>query len=159
VPRRRVEGDADLAVRVWDAAELRVGSGYHTVNNAMRKGSWSMQTHIFLAAIQNALKKLPAYNETLHRGISVDKQQQAEYFAGNVVPWKAFSSCGKSSHFSGNVQFTITPKGGFRDLGKMNPGECGGEVLGLARTTMKVTKVEGSPGGSMKVWVEEMGGF
>lgn len=32
-------------------------------------------------------------------------------------------------------------------------------MLGLARTTMKVTKVEGKPGQNMKVWVEEMGGF
>ena len=129
----------------------------HTVNNALRKGSWSMQAHMFLAAIQNALKKLPAYNQTIYRGISIEKEQQAQYVTGNVVEWKGFSSCGKSSHFGGNTIFTITPKGGFRDLGKMNPGEAGGEVLGSPGTLMKVTKVEGHPGGSMKVWVEELG--
>jgi hypothetical protein len=152
-----------LPITPFEAAMIQsyVGSGYIRANEELRKGNWSMQTHTFARAIQTALNKLPIYTDVLKRGFNLVNSKDQEIYTevGSVVNWPAFSSCGKSSSFSGNMQCTITPLPSntrARDLGPMNPTEKGGEVLYMANSTFKVTKVQGKPGGSMHVWLDEV---
>ena len=102
--------------------------------------------------------------QPVQRGFNLTATQQEAYQTGNVVMWDAFSSCGKTSHFGGkNMVAYVTPlpagKTRFHDLGSINPHEAGGEVLAMAHTPIRVDKVEGTPGGKMKVWVTEMEKF
>ena len=137
-----------------------VGSAYININEQLRKGFWDIRTHVFANAVNAALAKLPAYNKALKRGIGLTTNEQGQYKEGQIVLWNAFSSCGKSGSFNKNTICHITPlqtdKTRFRDLGKLNPHEAGGEVLGMARSALKVTKSEGSPGGKMNVWLQEV---
>jgi len=159
------KGKHGLPITPFESAMIQsyVGSAYGHANRQLREGVWDMKTHVFAAAIQKALTKLPAYNEVLKRGFTAKTTEQSQYEVGKIVHWNAFSSCGKSSSFGGNMQCTITPLAGdktrARDLGPMNPSEAGGEVLYMAKSSFKVSKVQGSPGGSMHVWLDEVESF
>lgn len=133
-----------------------VGAGSVNLNEQLRTAkSWDTNTVLVAAAVQTGIKALPVYTKEIYRGIKLSAEDQARYVPGHSVMWKAFSSCGKTSSFSGNTQFVITPKVHFHDLGALNPGEHGGEVLGEAKISVHVVKVEGKPGGNMKIWVED----
>jgi hypothetical protein len=156
------KGKHGLPVTPFEAAMIQsyVGPHAYDANAKLRSGYWDMRTHVFANAIQKGLSKLPAYHATVKRGFTTSTEDQGNYVPGKIVFWHAFSSCGKQNSFGGNMQCIITPLPGSetraKDLGPFNPTETGGEVLYMAHSAFKVTKVEGKPGGTMHVWLEEV---
>jgi hypothetical protein len=107
--------------------------------------------------VNSALQKMPKYEGELYRGTGLTDVQQAVYKEGNIVEERSLTSTSKTKGWSGNTQYTITAIGQRgSDITNLSyhPGE--GEVLFSARTFFRVDKVEGKPGGNMRVWMTEM---
>jgi ADP-ribose pyrophosphatase YjhB (NUDIX family) len=131
--------------------------GYSATNSALRSGSWTTAQHVYVKMVNKALQAMPTYAGTVQRGTSLDSGDQALYKVGHVVEERAFTSTSISKPWGGNTKFTI------KAIGKRGahvkklshyPGED--EVIFSARTFFKVTKVEGTPGSKMHVYMEEM---
>lgn len=150
-------GAGQHGVTAFEMAMLKAytGSSYGAVNKALRDGSWSLKQHMYVNAVNKALKKLPSYAGVTKRGTQLDTSIQALYVEGNVVEERAFTSTSKNQGWSGNTNYVIQGKSG-RDVQSFSnhPGEA--EVLYPARTFFRVEKVEGKPGGQMTVHLKEV---
>lgn len=131
--------------------------GYGAVNSALRSGTWTEAQHEYVRQVNKALRAMPSYTGTVKRGTKLSAGDQAKYVVGNVVEERAFTSTSVTKPWGGNTQYTIKAIGKHgADIKKLSnhPGE--NEVLFSARTFFRVTKVEGQPGGTMHVHMEEM---
>lgn len=133
------------------------GSAYGSVNAALRKGSWSVKQHVYVNTVNKALKKMPSYTGETKRHASLDTSVQALYQVGHVVEERAFTSTSKNKdwNWGGNTHYIVKGKSG-RDVSSISLHSGEGEVLYPARTFFKVTKVEGKPGQTMTVHMEEV---
>ena len=107
--------------------------------------------------MNKALQSMPKYQGVAKRGTSLPSDEQAKYKVGHVVQEHGFTSSSPTKPWSGNTQYTITAigkRGAHIKKLSSHPGED--EVVFSARTYFKVTKVDGVPGGSMHVHMEEL---
>jgi phage-related protein (TIGR01555 family) len=148
---------AEHGVTAFEMAMLKAytGSAYGPVNKALRKGSWTLQQHLYTNTVNRALKKLPSYTETTKRGTELDVAHQSLYVEGHVVEERAFTSTSKGKGWGGNTQYVIQGKSG-RDVQAISNHKSEAEVLYPARTFFRVTKVKGKPGGQMTVHMTEV---
>jgi hypothetical protein len=131
--------------------------GYSQVNAKLRSGSWTTAQHVYARMVNKALQKMPAYKGVVKRGATLGADVQKLYQVGHVVEERAFTSTSQSNPFGGNTKFVVTAVGKRgAHIKKLSHYTSEDEVLFCARTFFKVTKVEGSPGGSMTVHMEEM---
>jgi hypothetical protein len=119
------------------------GSGYDDLNSALRSDVLDVSQHARVAAINNALEKLPAYQGPVIRGTNLPPEVLDQYRAGEIIKEDAFLSTStntavaRSPSFAGNVEFRILSSSG-RDISSVSmfPGEQ--EVLFPSGTTFYV---------------------
>lgn len=133
------------------------GSGYASINEALRSGSWTEAQHVYVKMVNKALQGMPKYKGTVRRGTSLSIADQSKYKVGHIVEERAFTSTSTGKGWDGNTNYVINSIGergsSIKKLSN-HPGE--NEVLFSARTFFKVTHVEGTAGGKMTVHMEEM---
>eukprot|EP00727_Mastigamoeba_balamuthi_P002630 m51a1_g12364 hypothetical protein (761) ;mRNA; f:580269-582847 len=102
----------------------------------------------YLFYLMGGLQKLPDVNETLYRGVPVDKAKavEKEYASGRRIRWTAFSSTTKdltvaANNFAGpgGVVFRITCSSG-RDLQNISYIKGEGEILLSPNVTFRVKR-------------------
>lgn len=143
----------------FQAALIRnyTDGGYGAINSALRTGTWTVAQHVYAKMVNKALRAMPTYTGTVRRGAHLSPEEQAKYVVGNVTEERAFTSTSISKPFGGNTNFVITAIGANGAHVKKLSNHAGeDEVLFAARTFFKVTKVDGAPGGTMTVHMEEM---
>jgi hypothetical protein len=112
----------------WDdrlALADYTGSGYEDLNSALRSDALDASQHARVAALNNALEKLPAYDGPVVRGSNLPADVLARYQPGEVITEKAFLSTttdpavAHSPAFAGNVEFRILSSTG-RDISSVS---------------------------------------
>lgn len=130
--------------------------GYTQVNASLRAGAWTKAQHAYVAIGNAALSKMPAHTGMLNRHTNLSAEDQARYLEGHIVQEPSFTSTSTAHVFGGNTTFVVKAIGKRgHNIKKLSnhPGE--NEVLFRARTHFHVSKVEGKPGGEMKIHLEE----
>ena len=91
-------------------------SGYSVLNKALREKDSSVEAHNDYVAkspvvdyVISGLEKLPSYEGTVFRGLTLKPEQLEEYTVGATIENKAFTSTSKENDlsFSGNVVLTL----------------------------------------------------
>jgi hypothetical protein len=137
----------------WDdrlALADYTGSGYEDLNQALRSDALDASQHARVAALHNALDKLPAYQGPVIRGTNLPREVLDQYRPGEIITEDAFLSTttntaiARSPTFAGNVEFRILSNTG-RDISSfsMFPGEQ--EVLFPAGTRFYIVSKELDP--------------
>lgn len=121
---------------------------YNRINSALRKGQYTEQDWKHVAALNDALDKLPSHNDSVvYR--KVGKYEVAEFYApGMVVEERAFMSTTKNTDVGGKVVFKIKTKSerssakSIENLSHYGPGTGNNEkeVLFKSGTRFRVTK-------------------
>jgi SPP1 gp7 family putative phage head morphogenesis protein len=131
---------------------------YEDFNRKLRLGQVGKDYEDFRDLLNLALDKLPAYDKTVYRGLTLsDDIIQGDYSPGSVVEWKAFSSTTTnakvaSENFQGNVFMEIRNSGG-RDVAHTSHyGDEEAEVLMKAGSRVRVISRELVAMGGQKVW-------
>lgn len=130
------------------------------LNAALRSGKLTDGQREHVAMLNEAVAALPRYEGPAQSGATLTAAQQAVYKPGAVVKPREFVSASIDKQVrTGNTQFAIEATGRRgADVTKLSnhPGEH--EVLFPSGSAFRVGKVEGEPGGNMKVWMEEVEG-
>lgn len=130
------------------------------LNAALRSGKLTDGQREHVAMLNEAVAALPRYEGPAQSGATLTAAQQAVYKPGAVVKPREFVSASIDKQVrTGNTQFAIEATGRRgADVTKLSnhPGEH--EVLFPSGSAFRVGKVEGEPGGDMKVWMEEVEG-
>ena len=134
----------------WLALADYTGSGYEDLNQALRSDALDASQHARVAALHNALDKLPAYQGPVIRGTNLPPEVVDQYRPGEIITEDAFLSTttntaiARSPTFAGNVEFRILSNTG-RDISSfsMFPGEQ--EVLFPAGTRFYIVSKELDP--------------
>lgn len=133
---------------------IKAFTGSHSnVNEEMRHGFMSDDTHAFKHIMKEALDKMPKYDgDTVWRKIELNSDEKAKYIPGKMVEWRAFNSASKNPNmWSGNTHFTIrNPKTGV-DVESISSNPSEAEVIMPADSSYRVlsrkdnTDVHGKP--------------
>ncbi len=130
----------------WDdqlALADYTGSGYEDLNSALRSDALDASQHARVAALNNALEKLPAHDGPVVRGSNLPPDVLARYQPGEVITEKAFLSTttdpavAHSPAFAGNVEFRILSSTG-RDISSVSLFPEEQEILFRAGTKFYV---------------------
>ncbi len=130
----------------WDdrlAFSHYTGLGYEDLNEALRSNALDASQHARVAALNNALEKLPAYDGPVVRGTDLSPDVLARYQPGKFISESAFLSTtadpvvAQSSAFAGNVEFRIVSSTG-RDISSFSLFPDEQEVLFRAGTNFFV---------------------
>ena len=130
----------------WDdrlALADYTGSGYQDLNSALRSDALDASQHARVAALNNALEKLPAHDGPVVRGTNLPPDVLARYQPGEVITEKAFLSTttdpavAHSPAFAGNVEFRILSSTG-RDISSVSLFPEEQEILFRAGTKFYV---------------------
>lgn len=107
---------SDVPPLTWadrSALSHYTGLGYEDLNEALRSNALDASQHARVAALNEALEKLPAHNGPVVRGTDLEPDILARYEPGRFIREKAFLSAtadpavAQSSAFAGNVEFRI----------------------------------------------------
>ena len=115
------------------------------LNSALRSDALDASQHARVAALNNALEKLPAHDGPVVRGSNLPPDVLARYQPGEVITEKAFLSTttdpavATSPAFAGNVEFRILSSTG-RDISSVSLIPEEQEILFRAGTKFYVRK-------------------
>jgi len=119
---------SDISTLTWDdrsALNHYTGLGYEGLNDALRSNALDASQHARVAALNDALEKLPAHDGLVVRGTNLPPDVLAQYQPGDVITEKAFLSTtadpvvAQSPAFAGNVEFRILSSTG-RDISSVS---------------------------------------
>ena len=137
----------------WDdqlALADYTGSGYEDLNSALRSDALDASQHARVAAVNEALEKLPAHDGPVVRGSNLPPDVLARYQPGEVITEKAFLSTttdpavAHSPAFAGNVEFRILSCTG-RDISSVSLFPEEQEILFRAGTKFYVVNKTSDP--------------
>ncbi|HEY4041370.1 MAG TPA: ADP-ribosyltransferase [Rhodopila sp.] len=145
-PSNGGDHSTDVQPFSWDdrlALADYTGSGYEDLNSALRSDVLDASQHARVAAINNALEKLPPYQGPVIRGTNLPPEVLDQYRPGEIIKEDAFLSTStntavaRSPSFAGNVEFRILSSSG-RDISSVSMFPDEQEVLFPSGTTFYV---------------------